>query len=243
MAYQPTNRWSAFGIHLLISVFVFIVLAAIIIFVWYPGFLFKTDGGWQGIRLIAGIDLILGPLLTLIVYNSSKKSLTFDLSCIAIVQILALAYGTHLVYSERPIAVIFADGHFITASQNSYSFYGINTESINIIQKNKKPVWIYVDLPPLMQGEKKQDRYNRIGPEHLWVKGYMPFTQNINKLEGGGVINIEGLPSIIEQAHQHYFRLLTRYYEGYLLMDLQNGDVLTIVITKNTDSYGIKQSL
>ena len=114
MLATPHSRWAAFAIHLALSAFVFIALAAVIIFVWYPGFLFQTDGGWQGIRLIAGIDLILGPLLTLIVYNKAKKSLPIDLSIIALVQISALCAGSYLVYQERPLAIIFADNKFIT---------------------------------------------------------------------------------------------------------------------------------
>jgi hypothetical protein len=43
-----------------------------ITYLWYPEFLFKTDGGWNGIRLIAGIDFIIGPTLTLIVYKAGK---------------------------------------------------------------------------------------------------------------------------------------------------------------------------
>ncbi|MBT8149381.1 MAG: hypothetical protein KJO24_05585, partial [Gammaproteobacteria bacterium] len=126
MLAKPETRWGAFGIHLAISALLFCVLAAIIIFTWYPGFLFRTDGGWQGIRLIAGIDLILGPLLTLIVYNKAKDSLAFDLAVIAVVQVTALAAGCYLVYQERPIAVIYADNKFSTMSKNSFAFYGLD---------------------------------------------------------------------------------------------------------------------
>ena len=55
----------AFLIHFGISLIVFIVLAAIMRLVWYPGDLFWMDGGWQGMQLIAPIDLVLGPALTL----------------------------------------------------------------------------------------------------------------------------------------------------------------------------------
>lgn len=39
------NRFQAFGIHFGISFLIFIILASLIIFYWYPGFLFSTDGG------------------------------------------------------------------------------------------------------------------------------------------------------------------------------------------------------
>lgn len=72
------NRFQAFGIHLLISFILFLFLAAIIKFFWYPGLLFETEGGWEGIKLIAGVDLVIGPLLTLIVYNIKKPELKQD---------------------------------------------------------------------------------------------------------------------------------------------------------------------
>ncbi len=67
------NRYQAFGLHLGISFLIFMILASIIIFFWYPGFLFSTDGGWQGIRLIAGVDLVIGPFLTLMIYKNNTS--------------------------------------------------------------------------------------------------------------------------------------------------------------------------
>jgi hypothetical protein len=63
MLVRAENRYQAFVIHITISALVFLVLASIIIFTWYPGFLFKTDGGWAGIRLVAGVDFIIGPTM------------------------------------------------------------------------------------------------------------------------------------------------------------------------------------
>lgn len=84
MISQPQNRWQAFAVHIGINAVIFIVLAAIILFIWYPGFLFQTDGGWQGIRLIAGVDFIIGPMLTLIVYKLGKPRLKMDLMLIGV---------------------------------------------------------------------------------------------------------------------------------------------------------------
>ncbi|KAB0769044.1 hypothetical protein F7O87_33620, partial [Pseudomonas aeruginosa] len=63
------SRWRAFFIHLLISLAIFIVLLAIICLWWYPGALFEIAGGWQGVRIVAAVDMVLGPLLTLVVYD------------------------------------------------------------------------------------------------------------------------------------------------------------------------------
>ncbi|MCG6936115.1 MAG: hypothetical protein LJE73_09510, partial [Proteobacteria bacterium] len=72
---QPISRWRAFLIHLGISLVIFLILAYIILIKWYPVPFFYTDGGWQGVRIVAAVDLVLGPLLTLLVYKHGKPGL------------------------------------------------------------------------------------------------------------------------------------------------------------------------
>ncbi|MCH2041473.1 MAG: hypothetical protein MK185_12645 [Saccharospirillaceae bacterium] len=100
------NRYQAFGIHFLASLVVFAILTALIFFYWFPGILRVADPSWQQILIvIAGVDLVLGPALTLIIFNPAKKSLKMDLSIIAALQIAALAYGSYTVHNTRPLAL------------------------------------------------------------------------------------------------------------------------------------------
>lgn len=59
-------------------------------------------GGYEIFLLIVGIDVIVGPLLTLVVFNTAKRSLNFDLAVIALLQILAVAYGVSTMLEARP---------------------------------------------------------------------------------------------------------------------------------------------
>ena len=88
--------------------------------VWYPDDLFWMDGGWQGLQIIAPVDLVLGPALTLIFYRPWKKKLKFDMTAIAAVQIAALSYGVFLAYNQRPAAIVFAENRFETLSVAAY---------------------------------------------------------------------------------------------------------------------------
>ena len=110
----------AFFIHFGISLIIFIALAAIMRLVWYPGDLFTMDGGVQGLKIIAPIDLVLGPALTLGFYRPWKKSLKFDMAAIACVQIAALGYGVYATYQQRPAAIVFAENRFETLSYSEY---------------------------------------------------------------------------------------------------------------------------
>ena len=92
-------RVRAFLIHLAISFVIFLVLAYMIVVYWYPLPFFHTDGGWQGFRIIVGVNLVLGPLLTLIVYKPGKPGLKLDLTLIGMAQALALSWGIWVTYS------------------------------------------------------------------------------------------------------------------------------------------------
>jgi hypothetical protein len=113
------NRYQAFAIHMAINLVIFFILLVFITQYWYPGILFDTGNGWKAIGMIVGIDLVLGPLLTLIVFNPTKNSLKFDLSIIALIQIAALIYGTWTIHQTRPIALAFINTSFMTIHANS----------------------------------------------------------------------------------------------------------------------------
>lgn len=106
------SRWKASGIHLLVSGAIVGSVLAFMVTVWYRWPLFEVAGG-SGITLIlAGVDVTLGPLITLIIFKSGKKGLKFDLTVIALVQATALAYGIHVVYLARPVYLVFVVDRF-----------------------------------------------------------------------------------------------------------------------------------
>ena len=71
MVFADITRKQAFSTHLLISMAVFVVLAYLIIFHWYPSYYFHIDGGYRGLATIFFVDVVLGPGLTLLVFKSS----------------------------------------------------------------------------------------------------------------------------------------------------------------------------
>jgi hypothetical protein len=112
------SRWKAASIHLSISILIGLVALALLFLVWYPQPYFDAAGGQQLVVLLLGVDLILGPLLTLIVYKAGKKSLRFDLSVIALVQATALAYGLHVIVQARPAFIVAAVDRFKLVAAN-----------------------------------------------------------------------------------------------------------------------------
>ena len=125
----------AAGVHLLLSAIVVSVIFAIIFFVWYPAPTFQIAGALEIVFILIGVDLVLGPLLTLIVYKQGKKSLKFDLSVIALIQLSALIYGSYTLYLERPYYMVFAVDRFNIVSEQD-----IDKSSIRFDELQKKPV-------------------------------------------------------------------------------------------------------
>lgn len=140
------NRFRAFLIHLGISLSVFGILAYVVVKVWYPDFFFQTDGGWQGLRLLLGVDLVLGPFLTLIVYRAGKPGLRFDLTMIGVVQASCLAVGVWIVHGERPLAIVYVDGSFYSATAQSFREIDVPVPNLDGLP-GRYPKWVAVDLP------------------------------------------------------------------------------------------------
>ena len=118
----PATRWGAFFSHLLLSLGILVALSAFIAFVMFPGALFTSAGGIEGFKIIAGVDMVLGPLLTLVIYNRAKpiKELLRDLAIIGAIQIAALSAGMYVVHNSRPAAVTYAFDQFYTTKANEF---------------------------------------------------------------------------------------------------------------------------
>lgn len=101
-------RLKAACIHLLISALVALIGIGLVFWVWHPDPLQKAVGVTHIFLMMLGIDVVLGPLLTLLVASSKeKKTLKFDLSVIAAVQLAAYLYGMHSIAVSRPVYIAF----------------------------------------------------------------------------------------------------------------------------------------
>lgn len=105
-------RLKAFLIHLCISTCIALAVIAVVFFVWYPAPLHTAAGVTQIFLLLLAVDVVLGPLLTLIVYKVGKKSLIMDLTVIALLQLSALGYGVWTVAEGRPAWLVFGGNRF-----------------------------------------------------------------------------------------------------------------------------------
>ena len=142
------SRLRAAGIHLVLCVAIYLVALYLMLVYWYPGFHFSVDGGWHGARIMAAVDLVLGPMLTLIIFNplKARKLIVFDLSCIGLTQLGALVWGFYAIHSQRPVAVTYYEGSF-----QSITVEPLNIEKYDVAQlaelSERRPPLAYVAEP------------------------------------------------------------------------------------------------
>jgi hypothetical protein len=112
------SRGRAFLTHLVSSAVIVGAVCILVFFVWYPHPYFQISGAWNPLRVLIGVDLVLGPLLTALLFKPAKKGLVFDLCVIFVVQVAALVYGVAVIYGERPYFNVFAVDRFTVLTRS-----------------------------------------------------------------------------------------------------------------------------
>jgi hypothetical protein len=112
------TRWQAALIHLGISALIAATIVSLMLLLWYPSPWFAASGGGTLLFLLIGVDVVLGPVLTFVVFDPTKKSLAYDLAVIVMLQIAALVYGGHVMASSRPAFVVYLRGGFDVVAAN-----------------------------------------------------------------------------------------------------------------------------
>jgi hypothetical protein len=101
------SKFKAMSIHLAVSIGIAACVLLLVFIVWYPSPLHTAIGVTQIFLIVLAVDLVIGPLLTFVVFKRDKKTLKFDLGVIALLQLAALAYGLYTVAIGRPAWVAY----------------------------------------------------------------------------------------------------------------------------------------
>ena len=96
------RRFRAAAIHLVICLMAGGLLLALFWKVWYPAPLFTAVGGTEIFLMLLAIDVVLGPLLTFIVFKDDIRRLKFDLAVVGTIQVCAMVYGAYTLFEGRP---------------------------------------------------------------------------------------------------------------------------------------------
>lgn len=95
------------------------MLFYIVRYVWYPSYYYTVLNTAHIFMILAGTLFVIGPLLSLIVYKSDRYLFFKDLSVILLLQMSALLLGVKVLYSERPLFLVFSVDRFVIITANS----------------------------------------------------------------------------------------------------------------------------
>ena len=145
------TRLKAFYIHLSISASIAASVIALMLLLWYAPPFFSALGGKQVLMILVGVDVTVGPLITLIIFNPQKtrRALTFDLSVIAALQIAALIYGVGVVFQDRPAFIVFSRDSFDLVTANQLSKKDIAQAKYPDYRSLPMtgPIYVYSEMP------------------------------------------------------------------------------------------------
>ena len=146
-------RLRAFAWHLSASGLVLSTLLGSLYWGWYrwPGW-YLADVT-QVTLVLAGVDLVVGPLLTLVIASAAKprRELARDIAMIALVQIFALIYGSVSLWNGRPLYYAFSEDVLQLVQA-----YDIEPPELEAARRHKAPLtphwysrprWIWAPLP------------------------------------------------------------------------------------------------
>ena len=108
------NKIFSTAVHFSISCAIAALAALVVFLIWYPHPYWKISGGMKMFLALVSIDIVIGPLLTFIIFTpkKSRRALIFDFTVIGLLQFSALTYGLWSLSMARPTYLVFENNQF-----------------------------------------------------------------------------------------------------------------------------------
>lgn len=168
-------------VHLLLSIVVISFVMGLIIYFWYPVDYLDLTRFREIALILICVDLVMGPILTFIVFNPKKASLIFDLSVIAFLQFIALGYGCYTLYQDHPLFVTFTIDRFTIVTAKDADPKNAKYDEYKI-SKLSSPVVAFVALPESIEDRNELILGVMSGAPDLdkRIDLYKPYRENIH---------------------------------------------------------------
>ena len=182
------KRLQLFTGHLLVSLVVLSMITFVTLTWWIPKPYMSAEGGWIVLIIFAIIVIVVGPLLTLILYKPGKRGLLLDMVLIGVFQIAIIVFGTYTLYSYRPVFLAFAIDRFVLVSKSDVDMSKLGTD-VAAPSFNQKPVLVYARLPESRAGKSQLLQEVMAGKADLEFRPefYEPIDTNIPDIVSRGI--------------------------------------------------------
>lgn len=242
---KKATRLRAGLIHLSASACVAIPFGIFVFFVWYPAPLAGIVGVTGIVAMLLGIDVVLGPLLTLLVYKPGKKRLMLDLGLIVALQICAFAYGAWCISVARPAWIVFTGYRFDLVQAND-----IDQRFLRVTKEEYRnppfsgPKWVAAHPPSDLQ-QRNQLIMESVGggidmPQRPDL--YAPLSGDLVRLRANAqpisklteIHGVEVMRSFLARWPEAngYFPLKTRSGYGSVLVNRDGAQILAVTDLK-----------
>lgn len=185
--------------------------------------------------ILLAVDVVLGPLLTLLVYKVGKKTLLMDVTVIALLQLSALGYGLWTVAEGRPAWLVFSVDRSELARVNDIAKRKLDEAAAEY----RKPSWFgpnwAAGLSPTNIEEKNELIFEAIagGPDVAQRPNlYQPLSSQSQAVRQKA-LPISELNTFNSEERVH--QLLTSYpsANGWLPLSANAQDMI-VLVNKNT---------
>ncbi|MEJ2181752.1 MAG: hypothetical protein P8Y28_15335 [Gammaproteobacteria bacterium] len=248
-----TMRIRLFVGHLLVTLLVLSVIAFAALSWWSPEPYMTAEGGWPILIILVVVGIVVGPLLTLLLYKPGKKGLLLDLVLVGIVQVGVIALGAFTIFDQRPVFLVFAVDRFTLVSKGDIdiSLLGAN---VSLPHFSQKPIPVYARMPEIEDEKSKLMQEVLEGKPDLEFRSeyYEPMRSNISALVSRSIDNknisdnsSHTADAINDFVDQHclivdrcvFFPLIGKKKEMLLVLNRENGKVVGAV---NIDPWEVK---
>jgi hypothetical protein len=198
-------RLKAFGLHLLASTAALTLIFGSLYLGWYrwPGWHLADVS--QVVFVMAGVDVVVGPLLTFVIARSSKprRELARDIAMIVTVQFFALIYGSVSIWHGRPLYYAFSENVLQLVQA-----YDIDADELALARRQNEefvphwyslPRWIWAPLPQDSH-EREKIVASAVGggddvismPRYFkrWEQGLPALRMQLKKVDGVGYFSV-----------------------------------------------------
>ncbi|MCB1889285.1 MAG: hypothetical protein KDH20_16885 [Rhodocyclaceae bacterium] len=209
-------------LHLIISALAVGVLAWLTLTVWYPDGLATLQGVWKILGLVAVVDVILGPALTVLVYKPRKRTLVFDLSVIALIQIAALTYGAWTISAQRPAYLAYMyDRFFVVTARDILDEPPATVQAIEAWRGGPRPVFVRLSFAASQEAAANAATAFDTPAMALLSNAYAPLPEHLDQFTQTSTAEAAGSPVLV-------IPVIGRQAQGTAEVDRQSGQLLHI---------------
>lgn len=225
------TRVRAALMHLSASVLIAFAAAGLVFGLWYPQPFSELLGGRQLFLWLIFVDVVIGPLLTLVIFNVTKprQELIRDVGIIVFLQLSALFYGLYVAMQARPVWVACEGDRF-----RLVRMVDVNIEDIDDAPESLRslswtgPKLVAVRLAQSTDSDYLQSVQASIQGDHpaFRPKRWLPYSENTSRILDAALLVNQLKSAKPDQAIrlEEFLTEVKRKADGVVYLPMVAGD-------------------